>query len=228
MSDPPRSSQTLHRTKTSAPVANEQVLLARYAPLVRRIAADLQSMKPVLLDSADVIQDGMIGLLRAIRTNRKETEGAGFTAYIRSNVRGAIIDGYRTAGNISRTDYAEARKTVKAMAEGRPVGANEKIKAERVMSMAWQPAASIADDTCRDAALIDPNPGPEQRMMSNELLRRAVDALQEMPVRDRSIFIACELAGDKHAQVAARFNLSGGRISQIVKNVRRSVLAAIA
>ena len=210
------------------PGNGEGALLEKYTPLVRRIAADLQSMKPAVLDYDDVMQDGMIGLLRAIRTNRRAAEGAGFAAYIRSNVRGAIIDGYRAAGNIARADYAAARRTVKAIAEGLPVTPDQKRNAERVMSMAWQPATPITYDSGDDAVLVDPNPGPEQRTMSNELLRRAVDVLQLMSVRDRSIFIACELAGEKQTQIAARVRLSTGRVSQIVKDERLRVLGAIA
>jgi RNA polymerase sigma factor (sigma-70 family) len=93
--------------------------------------------------------------------------------------------------------------------------------------MAWTPGISVAEAD-GDAALVDPLPCPEQRAISNQLLRRAIDVLQHKSVRDRTIFIACELDGESQTRVAERFGISGGRVSQILKSVRSEVLRALA
>jgi RNA polymerase sigma factor (sigma-70 family) len=198
---------------------SEEVLLKKYTPLVRRVALALTGMKPTLLGHDDVMQDGMIGLLRAIRSNRTEP-GA--------NIRGAIIDGYRAAGNISRVDYAKAKKTRRAVAAGESVTTAEKEASDQVMAMAWMPGLAMGDASEDGLVIRDPFPGPEQRAMANQVLRRVVDVLQHMSVRDRSIFIACELDGDKQVRVAKRFGVSGGRVSQILRAVRLEILRVIA
>jgi len=207
---------------------SEEVLLKKYTPLVRRVALALTGMKPTLLGHDDVMQDGMIGLLRAIRSNRTEPGGAQFAVFAGSNIRGAIIDGYRAAGNISRVDYAKAKKTRRAVAAGESVTTAEKEASDQVMAMAWMPGLAMGDASEDGLVIRDPFPGPEQRAMANQVLRRVVDVLQHMSVRDRSIFIACELDGDKQVRVAKRFGVSGGRVSQILRAVRLEILRVIA
>lgn len=207
---------------------SEEVLVKKYTPLVRRVALALTGMKPALLGHDDVMQDGMIGLLRAIRSNRTEPGGAQFAVFAGSNIRGAIIDGYRAAGNISRGEYTKARKTRRAVAAGQDVTAADKEASEQVMAMAWMPGVTVDDSGEEGTVLRDPFPGPEQRAMANQILRRVVDVLQHLPVRDRSIFIACELDGDKQVRVAQRFGVSGGRVSQILRAVRIEILRVIA
>lgn len=206
----------------------EKILLDKYAPLVRRVAYALQTMRPAMLDQEDVIQDGMIGLLRAIRSNRGTPNEAQFAAFANINIRGAIIDGYRTVGEFSRSEYDQAKKVRKALQEGKDVSPEARDRANQLFAAAWAPGMNIDGVTDDPFQINDPDPGPEQRAISNQLLRRAIDALQQASVRDRSIFIACELQNEKHSQVAGRFKLSSGRISQIIKDVRTQVLHALA
>jgi RNA polymerase sigma factor (sigma-70 family) len=214
--------------RLALPNEAELALLGKYTPLVRRAAYALQNMRPMLLDQEDVIQDGMIGLLRAIRSSRGQPSDAQFAAFAGLNIRGAIIDGYRAIGEISRYDYSEAKKTRQDVSAGKEVSADDRAKADQLFALAWTPPVPIGGSSDDNFQVSDPDPGPEQRAISNQLLRRAIDQLQKTPVRDRSIFIACELQGDKHAQVAKRFKLSSGRISQILKQVRQDVMLAIA
>jgi RNA polymerase sigma factor (sigma-70 family) len=185
-------------------------------------------MRPALLDQEDVMQDGMVGLLRAIRSNRGTPTDAQFAAFANINIRGAIIDGYRSVGEFSRSDYDHAKKIRQAVLEGQTVSPEERAKADQLFAAAWLPGVTIDGVTEDLFQLNDPDPGPEQRAISNQLLRRAVDALQCEKIRDRTIFICCELQNEKHSSVATRFNLSAGRVSQILKEVRQRVLLAIA
>jgi RNA polymerase sigma factor (sigma-70 family) len=215
-------------TRKEAQASHEQVLLEKYTPLVRRVAHALMAMKPAFLDKEDVVQDGMIGLLRAIRSNRGNPNEMQFASFANLNIRGAIIDGYRSVGEISRTDYTHAKQVRQAVADGKTVPAEEIRRAEQLLYSAWSPPVLVDGLTEETFHLNDPSPSPEQRAISNQLLRRAVDSLQQMSVRDRSIFIACELQGEPHVAVAQRYQLSNGRISQIIKHVRENVLQAIA
>lgn len=216
------------RISSSPAAVDERVLLEKYMPLVKRVAAALNQMKPAFLDQSDVIQDGMIGLLRAIRSNRLDASEAQFATFAGINIRGAIIDGYRAVSGMSRHEYEKAKNTRQAVAEGRKVPPDEASRAEEMLSMAWTPALTIGDESPDEFSVPDTTPGPEQRAEANQLLRRAVDQLQQTPVRDRTIFIACELHGEQHSEVARRFELSNGRVTQILHQVRQNILQAIA
>lgn len=224
----PAKQKPLKIRRSSANGDEERILLEKYTPLVRRVAYALQTMKPAMLAQEDVIQDGMIGLLRAIRSNRGQPTDAQFATFAGMNIRGAIIDGYRAVGEISRNDYGQAKKIRQAVVDGKAVSANDKAKADQLFSQAWMPALPIGGVSEDAFQFADPDPGPEQRAISNQLLRRAVDVLQSASVRDRSIFIACELQGEKHLEVARRFEISSGRVSQILQQIRQDVVRAIA
>ncbi|MEN3372607.1 sigma-70 family RNA polymerase sigma factor [Dechloromonas sp. ZS-1] len=207
---------------------DEARLMARYAPLVRHIVGALQAMRPPVLEEADAYQDGMIGLLRAIRSHKGNVTDPAFLGYAGLKIRGAVIDGYRAAGEQSRGDYAQARRIREAVAAGVEVAPAERAWAERFLAEAWLPAVPL-DPTLEDGPLLaDPQPGPEQRTEANRLLRKAIDALQACALRDRNIFIACELYGSTQHEVAARYDLTPGRVSQIIRAVRQEVLLALA
>ncbi len=212
--------------RPALPVKLEAALIKEYTPLVRQVAASLQRIRPAHLEREDALHDGMIGLLRGLRANNNELEDHRFIAYLRACVRGAIIDSYRLASPIPRREYAQAKRTLRAITQGVAVAPAETALARWVMATAWAEAQPLDDESV--LAVADPFPGPEQRLISNELLRKAIDALHAQPVRNRTVFIACEIDGDTNTAVAARFGVSVGRVSQIVKQVRQQLFAALA
>jgi len=69
----------------------ENNVLAAYAPLVKAIA---RSYSVIGIDGDDLVQSGMIGLMRAVRTFR-EDESATFKTYAGHCIRNAILDAIR-------------------------------------------------------------------------------------------------------------------------------------
>lgn len=72
-------------------LAAENAVLTAYAPLVKAIA---RSYFVIGIDGDDLVQTGMIGLMRAVRTFR-EDEAAGFKTYAGRCIRNAILDAIR-------------------------------------------------------------------------------------------------------------------------------------
>ena len=58
----------------------QEELITRYAPLVKRIGYHLMSRLPPNVQADDLIQAGMIGLLEAAR-NYDRSQGASFETY---------------------------------------------------------------------------------------------------------------------------------------------------
>lgn len=79
----------------------KEIELSDYFKLVKRIALHLKSSLPDKFQVADLIQDGMVGLVQAKNSFDRES-GVPFEAFARLKIRGVIIDGVRKAGYQSR------------------------------------------------------------------------------------------------------------------------------
>ena len=86
------------QAKKSETLSDNDVV-AKHAPLVKRIAYHLISRLPPSVQPDDLIQAGMIGLLEASR-NYDATQGASFETYAGIRIRGAMLD------EIRRSDWA--------------------------------------------------------------------------------------------------------------------------
>ena len=68
--------------------------VARYAPMVRRLASQLIARLPANVELDDLVQAGMIGLMDAL-TRYEAGHGAQFETFAMQRVRGAMIDELR-------------------------------------------------------------------------------------------------------------------------------------
>jgi RNA polymerase sigma factor for flagellar operon FliA len=100
-------------TKENVPPLNKQALAEQYIPYVRSIAGKIKKTVSKDIDFDDLVEYGMIGLLEAAeRFDPKH--GANFMTFAYYRIRGAIYDGLRGMGWMSRTEYAKARFEEKA------------------------------------------------------------------------------------------------------------------
>lgn len=86
----------------------------RHAPLVRRIAFHLKSRLPPNVQTEDLIQAGMIGLLEALR-NYDERQGASFETYAGIRIRGAMLDEIRKSDWAPRSLHRKVRQVSEAI-----------------------------------------------------------------------------------------------------------------
>lgn len=88
--------------------------IARYAPLVKRIAHHMMARLPANVQVEDLIQTGMMGLLEAIQ-RFDATQGALFETYASQRIRGAILDGLRANDWFPREVRRNSRRIEDAM-----------------------------------------------------------------------------------------------------------------
>ncbi|MFP4182057.1 MAG: sigma-70 family RNA polymerase sigma factor, partial [Thiohalospira sp.] len=69
-------------------------LVERYAPLVKRLAHHLMGRLPPSVQLDDLLQAGMMGLLDAAR-QYDATQGATFETYATIRIRGSMLDELR-------------------------------------------------------------------------------------------------------------------------------------
>ncbi|HFE39220.1 MAG TPA: RNA polymerase sigma factor FliA [Gammaproteobacteria bacterium] len=89
-------------------------IVAKHAPLVKRIAYHLISRLPPSVLPDDLIQAGMIGLLEAAR-NYDASQGASFETYAGIRIRGAMLDEIRRSDWAPRSVHKKARVIAEAV-----------------------------------------------------------------------------------------------------------------
>src|SRR5690606_10847218 len=106
------------RPARSAPAAygraHEEAMVARHAPLVRRLALRLLARLPASIELDDLIQAGMMGLLDAVKRYR-EVPTAQFETYATQRIRGAMLDELRSLDWIPCAVRERSRRIEQAM-----------------------------------------------------------------------------------------------------------------
>jgi RNA polymerase sigma factor FliA len=89
------------------PSQDEQV--AKYAPLVKRIAYHMMVRLPASVEVDDLIQVGLMGLMDAM-SRFDGTQGAQFESYASQRIRGAMLDELREADWLPRHVRQKSRQ----------------------------------------------------------------------------------------------------------------------
>ncbi len=89
-------------------LSDRRALAEQYLPYVRSIAGKIKKTVAREIDFEDLVEYGMIGLLEAAE-RYDESFGANFMTFAYYRIRGAIYDGLRGMGWMSRSEYAKAR-----------------------------------------------------------------------------------------------------------------------
>ena len=88
--------------------SDSKAVVEQYTPYVRSIAGKVRKKLPPDIEYDDLVEYGMIGLLEAAQRFDPEA-GANFMTFAYYRIRGAVYDGLRSMGWMSRTEYAKAR-----------------------------------------------------------------------------------------------------------------------
>lgn len=92
---------------------NQKQLVEQYSEYVVRIAKQVKRTLSPNIETDDLISYGMTGLIEAAE-RYDPTLGANFTTFSYYRIRGAIYDGLRVMGSLSRTEYRRQRFDEKA------------------------------------------------------------------------------------------------------------------
>jgi len=98
------------------PRSEADVLVARHAELVKRIAYHLAGRLPPQVEVEDLVQAGMLGLLEAA-AHYTADRGASFETYAGIRIRGAMLDALRKLDWAPRSVHRKARAAAQALRE---------------------------------------------------------------------------------------------------------------
>jgi RNA polymerase sigma factor for flagellar operon FliA len=216
---------------------DEQRHLVAYAPLVKRIARQLNSQVSGAMGREDMEQIGLMGLLEALR--RYGTPDTGFASYAGLRVRGAILDELRRQDwrpRAVRQDSHKMRDAVRALTRklGREPNDKEAADALGLSQDEWRQfllddvAEELLsfDDVLQDAAdRAHSTPGPEEQFMVRRSLEQALSALSEREQRVIQMIYEFELS---YKEIAAVLDLSDARVCQLNKSALAKMKAALA
>jgi RNA polymerase sigma factor for flagellar operon FliA len=206
--------------------------VTRHAGLVRRIAFHLKSRLPPSVQTDDLIQAGMIGLLEAFR-NYDANQGASFETYAGIRIRGAMLDEIRKSDWAPRSlhrkvrQVADAIRSIEAM-EGRD--ARDMEVAERLgisleayhrilQDASGHKVFSFEDLTAGNESLTegicDFTRGPADDLVMEEFKHALAKVIASLPERERlvmSLYYDEEL---NLREIGAVLNVSESRVCQI-------------
>ena len=212
---------------------DERRVLLDYAPLVKRIARQLNSQAGGAIDRDDMEQIGLMGLLEALRRYGEPDER--FPAYASRRIRGAILDELRRQDWRPRTVRQEShrlRDAVRALTRrlGREPAQAEVIESLGVSAETYRElelaenaeAAASFDELVHDLSERMAGAGHEERLLLRRSLEQALGALDEREQRVVQMYYEFDL---DYKEIAAVLGLSDARVCQLNKGALRKMKA---
>ncbi len=212
--------------------APDERLLAEYAPLVKKIVLHLQARLPDSVQTDDLLQAGMIGLLDAAKSF-DPTKGASFETYAGIRIRGAVLDEVRTSDWTPRSVSRNLREMAEAIhrAEarlGRPPTDRE-IAAEMGLALAdyhriakdAAAARLMSTDEFVDEEgnnylnLPSPDEQPDQALFQERFHEYLAQAIERLPERERLVMSLYYDEEMNLKEIGAVLGVSESRVSQI-------------
>lgn len=199
---------------------NQKDLVKQYSEFVVRIAKQVKRTLSPNIETDDLIGYGMTGLIEAAE-RFDPSLGANFSTFSYYRIRGAIYDGLRVMGSLSRTEYRRQRFEEKASAymeseTGRAcIGDKPKLGAEEelmgmakrvqrmisiyVTSLDERDLGSLADDDVEDTS---------DRLARLELYEKMRAAIGKLSQSDQEIITAYYFEDKSLEEVGRRMGLS--------------------
>ena len=211
--------------------ASTDDLVARYAPLVKRIAYHLVGRLPASVMVDDLIQAGMLGLLDA-STHYDKRQGASFETYATIRIRGAMIDELRRNDWAPKSLHKRARELAEAIARveaatGRDAR-DQEVATElgvpleeyhRLLQETNGARMLSFDDLGGDdpvALFSSDEQAPAEQFEEERFRQQLVQAIDSLPERERLIMALYYEEELNLREIGAVLNVSESRISQLL------------
>ncbi len=219
----------------------EDELIARYAPLVRRLALQMASRLPANVELDDIMQAGMMGLLDAVRRYEEQPD-AKFETYATTRIRGAMVDELRSQDWLSRGARSKAREIQAAVqqVQQRELRAATEQEIADVLEVGLADYHSMLDEvggvqlvhyedlsSDEGAGFLDRISAPDAEdiaqhsdnplnlLMSRALHEAVIEAIQGLPEREK-LLLSLQFEHDlNQKEIAAVMGVTEGRISQL-------------
>jgi len=212
-------------------------LIRQHTGLVRRIASHIGSRLPANVELDDLFQEGMTGLIDAIRRYKPQPH-LSFEAYASTRIRGAIYDACRRDDLLprhQRDKLDQLEQTTRRLEQvlGRLPSELEVANAlEMPLSAYHEIVDSLVnvmplDDVPEEMLPTDPFGDPMQLLASRQFMLRIVDILKRLPDKQQMVMALHYQEDLSYREIAAVMNLTPGRISQLHTEAMVAIRALI-
>jgi RNA polymerase sigma factor FliA len=209
-------------------------LVVSHIGLVKALAHRLAQRLPPQVEVPDLVSIGVLGLMDAASRYRAET-GVPFDAFARRRVQGAMLDALRQLDWAPRSLRKRSRELEAALGRlrhelGREPSEQEIAAAigltlagygralEQLRTLELGAVRSIENASGEGGLLdlcFDPDEGPELRLQRTELREQLVQAIQQLPPRERQILAMYYQQEMTLAEIGAVIGVGESRVSQL-------------
>lgn len=198
-------------------------LVSQHLPLVKRIASQLAIKLPSHIEVDDLIQVGLIGLLKAVDDYHSDS-GAVFSTYATIRIRGAMLDELRVRDWLPRSVQRDLGRVAAAIGRveqrvGRPAQENEiadelGMPVEGYRSLAAELACARV--TQLDEAELPPGVDePEEQFVEITKREALVEAIGNLPEKEGLMLSLYYNEGLNLKEIGLVLGVSESRVSQI-------------
>lgn len=212
-------------------------LVAHYSPLVRGVATRMVAGMPGSVESADLVQAGIFGLLDAI-ARYDAARGIRFETYAAQRIRGAMLDELRSQDWVPRTvrgrvrEVERARERLECVLRRAPragelaaeLGVSTRelrriSQYRRLVSVEAldDPGATAGPEglTAADSLADDSTPDPVAVVALRETRRELSDAVRRLDERDRLVVHFYYVENRTLAEIGALLGVTESRVCQL-------------
>ncbi|MDP2775964.1 MAG: FliA/WhiG family RNA polymerase sigma factor [Nocardioides sp.] len=207
-------------------------LVLQYSPLVKYVAGRVRSGLPASVDSADLVSEGVIGLMDAI-DKYDPSRGLQFQTYAVSRIRGAIIDSIRSADWVPRSvrtkirDLDRAREALQLQLGRTP----EQVELAEAMGMSLpelrealeRPTAVATVDHDELTEIHDRGPRLDEVFEDEGTRELLMKAVRRLPERDQVVIALYFFEGLTLAEIGQVLDVTESRVSQLRSRATRSL-----
>lgn len=211
-------------------------LILRYSPLVKYVSGRVRAGLPRSVEHADVVSEGMIGLIDALERFEPERELA-FPTYAVPRIRGAILDAVRAGDWVPRSVRARAKeieatrtalhRSLHRAPEDEEVAAELGLTVSEVrdgtQARTWVAYAS-ADEL---ADLEELAPDLDDAFDDAGLRDLLMPAVRALPERDRIVIALYFFEGLTLAEVGRVLGVTESRVSQLRSRATKALRQAL-
>ena len=220
--------------------SNTSDVVARYTPFVKSITAKIRRGLPEHIEFDDLIDYGMIGLLEAASRFDPEA-GAHFMTFAYYRIRGAVYDGLRQMGWLSRSHYRKARFEAQAndylegfvqdapVREGDELEASVGSLADAVEGLAMVFITSLDAENAEE--LVDPSTAVDEKIGLAQTKKILRDAVVKLPEQERMMMELYYFKGLGLQEVGEKLGVSKSwacRLhARVIEKLKRMVIDAL-
>lgn len=204
-------------------------LLQEYAPLVKKVGLHLIARLPADVELGDLVQVGMMGLLKAIE-NFSESHGASFETYASIRIRGAMLDEVRRMGWSPRSMQQKAKRVRDAI---RNVESNKRAEATDAeiaeeLGMELQDYYSMSSELVSGrmvsleeeqqefgSELVAAESSPQDCLEQEEFQQAMAESIQTLPEKEKLVMALYYNEGLNLREIGAILSVSESRVCQI-------------